>query len=220
MELRSIDPIAHATVSKQCCFLSSLGEYPQLTRFKLPPLNKPAVDSFEEEYQQQSGFKLPSHNQVAAASSVPEGSNNENRHGGSSVRQPSKRLSCKQLICIAVAVIIVLLIIIIVAAVVVSRSSKNETDMFTQGSKNYIFKRIRYAYTLPNRKKQVFLAQVLTGDVLDCKCDTSLRRPPKKNDKISNLRCNSVSGDTGGSKVYIVYENHVVYPTYLITFIP
>ncbi|CAF1288483.1 unnamed protein product [Adineta steineri] len=73
MELRSIDPIAHAT-----------GEYPQLTRFKLPPLNKPAVDSFEEEYQQQSGFKLPSHNQVAAASSVPEVSNHENRQGSSS----------------------------------------------------------------------------------------------------------------------------------------
>ncbi|CAF1570195.1 unnamed protein product, partial [Adineta steineri] len=77
-----------------------------------------------------------------------------------------------------------------------------------------------YAYTLPNGKKQVFLAQVLTGDVHDCKSDTSLRRPPKKNEKVSNLRYNSVSGDTGGSKVYIVYENRVIYPTYLITFIP
>ncbi|CAF1170949.1 unnamed protein product [Adineta steineri] len=77
-----------------------------------------------------------------------------------------------------------------------------------------------YAYTLPNGKKQVFLAQVLTGDVYDCKSDTSLRRPPKKNEKASTLRYNSVSGDTGGSKVYIVYENRVVYPTYLITFIP
>ncbi|CAF0794011.1 unnamed protein product [Adineta steineri] len=186
MELRSIDPIAHAT-----------GEYPQLTRFKLPPLNKPAVDSFEEEYQQQSGFKLPSHNQVAAASSVPEGSNNENRHGGSSVRQSSKRFSCKQLICI-----------------------EGLWGIGIYFAKNASYSCGGYAYTLPNRKKQVFLAQVLTGDVLDCKCDTSLRRPPKKNDKISNLRCNSVSGDTEGSKVYIVYENRVVYPTYLITFTP
>ncbi|CAF1222657.1 unnamed protein product [Adineta steineri] len=54
-----------------------------------------------------------------------------------------------------------------------------------------------YVYTLPNGKKQVFLAQVLTGDVHDCKSDTSLRRPPKKNEKVSNLRYNSVSGDTG-----------------------
>ncbi|UJR19861.1 hypothetical protein I4U23_022994 [Adineta vaga] len=75
-----------------------------------------------------------------------------------------------------------------------------------------------YAYSTPNGKKQVFLAQVLTGDVYDCQPNGSLRHPPKKNERVSGLRYNSVSGDTGGSKVYIVYENRVAYPTYLITF--
>ncbi|CAF1327135.1 unnamed protein product [Rotaria sordida] len=75
-----------------------------------------------------------------------------------------------------------------------------------------------YAFKLPNGKRQVFLAQVLTADVYDCPSEPSLRRPPKKNESISGRRYNSVSGDTGGSKVYIVYENRVAYPAYLITF--
>jgi O-acetyl-ADP-ribose deacetylase (regulator of RNase III) len=74
-----------------------------------------------------------------------------------------------------------------------------------------------YAHQLSNGKRQVFLAHVLTGDVHDCPSNQSLRMPPKKTDS-SGLRYNSVSGVTGGSKVYIVYENRVAYPTYLITF--
>ncbi|CAF0858351.1 unnamed protein product [Adineta steineri] len=35
-----------------------------------------------------------------------------------------------------------------------------------------------------------------------------------------NILVTGGHGDTGGSKVYIIYENRVVYPTYLITFIP
>jgi hypothetical protein len=88
----------------------------------------------------------------------------------------------------------------------------------TYFAKNASYSCSGYQYQLSNGKHQVFLAQVLTGDVYDCKSDPSLRRPPKKNESISNLRYNSVSGDTGGSKVYIVYENRVAYPTYLITF--
>ncbi|UJR11818.1 hypothetical protein I4U23_015998 [Adineta vaga] len=53
-----------------------------------------------------------------------------------------------------------------------------------------------------------------------CPSDTNLRRPPKKSESASGLRYNSVSGDTGGSKVYIIYGNRVAYPTYLITFTP
>ncbi|CAM4977886.1 unnamed protein product [Rotaria socialis] len=77
-----------------------------------------------------------------------------------------------------------------------------------------------YSYQLPNGKRQVFLAQVLTGDVFDYKGknDQTLRRPPKKNESISDIRYNSVAGETGGSKVYIVYENRVAYPTFLITY--
>ncbi|CAF3315824.1 unnamed protein product [Rotaria sp. Silwood2] len=55
-----------------------------------------------------------------------------------------------------------------------------------------------YEYKLPNGKAQAFLAQVLTGDVYDCNPDSSLRRPPKKDANVSNLRYNSVSGNTGG----------------------
>jgi O-acetyl-ADP-ribose deacetylase (regulator of RNase III) len=77
-----------------------------------------------------------------------------------------------------------------------------------------------YSYQLPNGKRQVFFAQVLTGDVSDYqnKNDQTLRRPPKKNESTSGARYNSVSGETGGSRVYIIYENRVAYPTFLITF--
>ena len=75
-----------------------------------------------------------------------------------------------------------------------------------------------YAFKLPNGQRQVFLAHVLTGEAYDCPSDESLRRPPKKNEGSSGLRYNSISGVTGGTKVYIVYENRVAYPTYLITF--
>ena len=35
-----------------------------------------------------------------------------------------------------------------------------------------------------------------------------------------NERYDSVSGETGGSNVYIVYANKKVYPQYLITYKP
>ncbi|CAF1528054.1 unnamed protein product [Adineta steineri] len=78
-----------------------------------------------------------------------------------------------------------------------------------------------YSYGLTGGKRQVFLAQVLTGDVFDYKDknDPTLRRAPKKNERISGgKRYDSVLGETGGSKVYIVFENRVAYPTFLITF--
>ena len=76
-----------------------------------------------------------------------------------------------------------------------------------------------YSYKLPDGKRQVFLAQVLTGEVYDYKTqnDKALRRPPKKNESISNVRYNSVSGVTAGTQVYIIYENRIAYPTFLIT---
>ena len=90
----------------------------------------------------------------------------------------------------------------------------------TYFAKNASYSCGQYAYQLSNGKRQVFLAQVLTGDVHTCNSDRSLRRPPKKNETVSGLRYNSVSGHTGGSNVYIVYENRVAYPAYLITFTP
>ncbi|CAF1081273.1 unnamed protein product, partial [Didymodactylos carnosus] len=87
-------------------------------------------------------------------------------------------------------------------------------------AKNASYSCPSYSHKLPNGQYQAFFAQVLTGDIYDCKSDSTLRRPPKKNESTSGLRYNSVSGDTGGSKVYIIYENRVAYPTYLITFTP
>jgi hypothetical protein len=45
--------------------------------------------------------------------------------------------------------------------------------------------------------------------------DDSLVKPP---DKPSGGRYDTVSGDTNGSKVYIVYENGRAYPEYLVTY--
>jgi poly [ADP-ribose] polymerase 7/11/12/13 len=75
-----------------------------------------------------------------------------------------------------------------------------------------------YAYLSPDEKRQIFLAQVLTGHVYNCEPDRTLRRPPKKNENNGGRRYNSVSGVTRGTKVYIAYENRIAYPTYLITF--
>jgi hypothetical protein len=57
---------------------------------------------------------------------------------------------------------------------------------------------VHYSYELSNSKCQVFLVQVLTGESIDYKDqhDRSLRRPPKKNEKVSEARYNSVTGET------------------------
>lgn len=77
-----------------------------------------------------------------------------------------------------------------------------------------------YSSKLDDTKRQVFLAHVLIGESYDYKeqNDQSLLLPPKKNQTISNARYNSVTGVTGGSRVYIIYDNRVTYPTFLITF--
>ena len=87
-------------------------------------------------------------------------------------------------------------------------------------AKNASYSCQSYAYKLSNGQRQVLLASVLTGDAYDygTKTDSSLRMPPKKDPKISKLRYNSVTGETGGSRVYVVYNNHLSYPAFLITF--
>jgi len=78
-----------------------------------------------------------------------------------------------------------------------------------------------YCHTTSNGKKQMFLAVVITGDFYDCKPDNSLKVPPERTTKKTNMaveRYDSVSGITNGSRVYIVYENNKAYPLYLITY--
>jgi len=74
----------------------------------------------------------------------------------------------------------------------------------------------------PNNR-QMFLAEVIVGDAKFMKPDRSLVVPPEKPKKEASSglaveRYDSVTGVTGGSRVWIVYDNNKAYPTYLITY--
>mmetsp|Transcript_21735 Transcript_21735/g.24593 ORF Transcript_21735/g.24593 Transcript_21735/m.24593 type:complete len:362 (-) Transcript_21735:45-1130(-) len=78
-----------------------------------------------------------------------------------------------------------------------------------------------YAYTLPSGEKQMFLADVLIGDSVTHKQDSTLRKPPVKPktlQKSEDEHYDSVNGVTGGTKVFIIYKNEQVYPRCLITY--
>ena len=69
--------------------------------------------------------------------------------------------------------------------------------------------------------KQMFAARVLTGACMDMSADRQLRFPPERTDGGSGKvrrRYDSVRGHTGGSEVYITYDNMQAYPEYLITY--
>ena len=72
-----------------------------------------------------------------------------------------------------------------------------------------------YAHDCGAGQRSFFLAKLIVGDVTDIPSDGSLVKPP---DKPSGGRYDTVSGTTGGSKVYIVYENGRAYPEYLVTY--
>ena len=77
-----------------------------------------------------------------------------------------------------------------------------------------------------DKKTQIILAMVLTGDTCCCKSDSTLKQPPQKphssNSKsvesFKDERYDSVSGHTGGSDIYIIYDHEKAYPAYLITY--
>jgi hypothetical protein len=74
-----------------------------------------------------------------------------------------------------------------------------------------------YAYTDPSTgHKQVIVAKVLTGLYKALPSDSSLRRPPVREDGKGNYH--SVQGNTGGSDVFIVYDLGQAYPAYLLTY--
>lgn len=68
----------------------------------------------------------------------------------------------------------------------------------------------------------MFMATVLVGDYYQAgtKTDSSLKVPPFKltQNGAEQVRYDSVQGFTGGSTVYITYENGRAYPSYLITY--
>jgi hypothetical protein len=78
-----------------------------------------------------------------------------------------------------------------------------------------------YSYCLSDGSRQRLLAKVSTGDSADIPPNGSLRMPPKKSDANSIFeenRYDTVTGVTGGSRVYITYKNDQPYPFYQITY--
>ena len=70
---------------------------------------------------------------------------------------------------------------------------------------------------------QMLVAKVLTGACIRLPADHQLRFPPERTDQqeggvVIRRRYDSVQGTTGGSEVYIVYDNAQSYPAYLITY--
>ena len=79
-----------------------------------------------------------------------------------------------------------------------------------------------YAHITTNGR-QMFLAKVVVGATsVYLRSDKSLRMPPRKPSITKILfageRYDSVSGNTQGSEVYIIYDNQKAYPFYLITY--
>lgn len=68
----------------------------------------------------------------------------------------------------------------------------------------------------------MFFARVLIGDCIHIMPNNKdLVKPPSKS-TVNSLGFledyDSVSGETGGSKVYMIYDNGRAYPEYLITY--
>ena len=83
-----------------------------------------------------------------------------------------------------------------------------------------------YTHTSLDGCREMFLAKVLTGDSYDCPSDRSLRKPPMKAMGIgascevsfTQVQYDTVTGVTGGSRVYMTYDNDKAYPAYLIKY--
>ncbi|EFA74530.1 hypothetical protein PPL_00028 [Heterostelium album PN500] len=68
-------------------------------------------------------------------------------------------------------------------------------------------------------QRQMFLARVFIGDCIHVMPNQPLKKPPKKETSKEYAEYyDTVSGETQGSYVYMVYENNRAYPEYLITY--
>ena len=80
-----------------------------------------------------------------------------------------------------------------------------------------------YAHSVSDANmKKLLVAFVLTGLSYCCEPDSSLTMPPYRSeqDDQTNIRrrYHTVNGVTGGSTVYITYDNTLAYPAYVITY--
>ncbi len=80
-----------------------------------------------------------------------------------------------------------------------------------------------YAHVAQDGRREMFLVRVLTGDSRYCQSDHALQLPPVKQSaatagkvQFDRPRYDTVSGKTGGSNVYMTYDNTKAYPAYLI----
>ena len=78
-----------------------------------------------------------------------------------------------------------------------------------------------YAHT-EGGVRQMLMGNVLTGHSYQCHPDHRLTQPPFRlqSQGVGTVtrRYDSVCGVTGGSKVYIIYDNDKAYPAYLISY--
>ena len=82
-----------------------------------------------------------------------------------------------------------------------------------------------YAHIEAGGVHQMLMATVLTGHSYHCHSNTSLTKPPfrehqgTQDNSTVTRRYDTVNGVTGGSKVYITYDNDKAYPAYLISYL-
>jgi hypothetical protein len=67
-------------------------------------------------------------------------------------------------------------------------------------------------------EREMFLAKLLVGNATDLVQDSTLVTPPYIDPTQRGQRFNTVRGETGGSPVFIVYENGRAYPSYLVRY--
>ena len=80
-----------------------------------------------------------------------------------------------------------------------------------------------YAHSVHDTNmKKLLVAFVLTGLSYYCNQDRSLTMPPYRSEQDDpsgiRRRYHSVNGVTGGTTVYITYDNNQAYPAYVITY--
>lgn len=80
-----------------------------------------------------------------------------------------------------------------------------------------------YAYHCGNNVRKMFAAFVLVGNSYFSLPDGKLTKPPLLDESDGSStsvqhRYDSVCGNTGGTRVYITYDNDHAYPAYLITY--
>jgi hypothetical protein len=88
---------------------------------------------------------------------------------------------------------------------------------------NASYSKDKYAYkNRTTSTRTIFMARVALGDVVELKNDPTIKLPPEKplsqGKKFAVQRYDSIKGNTGGTDIYIIYENTRAYPEYLITF--